>query len=319
MSARLCAVVGPTCTGKTTLAVRVAELLAPAELVNADSRQVLRGLPTGTCAPGPDELRGVACHLVGIVEPGAPFTVAHWAAAATATVGDLAARGRAAIVVGGTGLYITALEEGFDFGGAPPSARRREREAAATTAAGLHRLAAELRSRDPLGAAGVDLRNPRRVVRALDLLDAHPEGLAQARGRPRPLPLVKIGLDLAPQLHQEWVRRRTAAMFRSGAILDEVRAARARGVPDEVLVRSGIGFREALEVVDHRSATGEAIESTVRRTLRYARAQRSYWRRDEAITWFDATSADAAAVAQRLSRGWAPRADDHATADLPAL
>ncbi|MGA8014432.1 MAG: isopentenyl transferase family protein, partial [Candidatus Dormiibacterota bacterium] len=119
------AVVGPTATGKTALAVLLALRLGGAELVNADSRQVLRGLRIGTNSPTPDDLRGVPCHLLGITDPGRPFSVADWLAAARSCLADLANRSVRPILVGGTGLYVRALMDGWQLSGDPPDPDRR--------------------------------------------------------------------------------------------------------------------------------------------------------------------------------------------------
>src|SRR4029077_20928440 len=127
----------------------------------------------GTCAPTEAELRGVRCHLIELVEPGEPFTVADWTERARRVIQELEGRGALAVVVGGTGLYVNSLLEGFDFGSAPPDpARRRELSTTAESPEGLLALVAELGRRDPEAAARIDLRNPRRVIRALEIRDA---------------------------------------------------------------------------------------------------------------------------------------------------
>ena len=113
-------IVGPTCTGKTRLAVALARKLWPAELLNAESRQLRRGLRAGTCAPTQEEVGEVPCHLLDLADPGQEFTVAGWLEAARRALEVVEARDAQPIVVGGTGLYVTALVEGYDFGGAPP-------------------------------------------------------------------------------------------------------------------------------------------------------------------------------------------------------
>jgi tRNA dimethylallyltransferase len=226
-STHLLVVTGPTATGKTPLAVAVAERLGAVELVNADSRQVIRGLTVGTCAPTAAELRGVPCHLVGVRDPGEPFTVAAWLRLARPVVEDIDRRGALPLVVGGTGFYIGALVDGLDLAEVEPDPVTREwRFALAERPEGLAGLAAELGRRDPQGAAGVDLRNPRRVVRALEILDAH-----------------------------------------------------------GTLAAAGIGYREALAVHDGLCGVDDAVDRLVRRTLRYAKAQRTWFRRDPRIRW----------------------------------
>jgi tRNA dimethylallyltransferase len=278
------AVVGPTATGKTALAVLLARAIGSAELVNADSRQVLRGLHVGTNRPGPEDLEGVPCHLLGITDPGAPFSVADWLAAARACLASLDLRGMRPIVVGGTGLYVRALLDGLELDGAPPDpARRATLNASAASPEGLVALAGELRRRDPEGAAGIDLRNPRRVVRATEIVEAC--GSLAGRGRTGATrPSVRIGLDAAPDLHRGWIAERARAML-AGGLLEETAAALARGVPPEALGASGIGYREALAVLDGRLSETAAAAEIVRRTARYAKAQRTWFRADRSVVW----------------------------------
>jgi tRNA dimethylallyltransferase len=278
------AVVGPTATGKTALAVLLARAIGSAELVNADSRQVLRGLHVGTNRPGPEDLEGVPCHLLGITDPGAPFSVADWLAAARACLASLDLRGTRPIVVGGTGLYVRALLDGLELDGAPPDpGRRATLNARAASPEGLAAMADELRRRDPEGAAGIDLRNPRRVVRATEIVEAC--GSLAGRGRTGATrPSVRIGLDAAPDLHRGWIAERARAML-AGGLLEETAAALARGVPPEALGASGIGYREALAVLDGRLSETAAAAEIVRRTARYAKAQRTWFRADRSVVW----------------------------------
>jgi tRNA dimethylallyltransferase len=299
-AAPLVAIVGPTCTGKTALAVALAGKLRR-ELINADSRQLRRGLRVGTCAPTAEELRGVPCHLLDEADPGETYTVAHWLARAAPLVDRLHAEGVLPIVVGGTGLYVTALVDGYDLGSAPPDpSLRSERTERAATAAGLEELAAELSRRDPDAVATVDTRNPRRLIRALEILDANAGPLRAARGS-TPRRAAWIGLDAPGELHAEWIQRRCAAMFAGGAIVDEVSAALARGCGADALGDCGIGYAEALAVHEGRITVEEAVTATVRRTLRYARSQRSYFRRDARVQWLSAAAAPDALLRDALA------------------
>ena len=286
MSTPLLVVVGPTCTGKTALAVAAAQALAPAEILNADSRQVRRGLRVGTCTPTPEELRGVECELIDLCDPGEPFTVADWLAAARLCLDRLDRSGARGIVSGGTGLYVTALVDGFDLAGAPPDpARRLDRTESARTSEGLDALVAELRTRDPDGAVAIDQKNPRRVIRALEILDTRGGSLRTAQRRIAPRDAVMIGLDVARSVHAEWIERRTAAMFDTGGIQDEVRRLLQRGHDARVVTGCGIGYAEALDVVEGRVDVEVAKQATVLRTLRYARAQRTWFRRETRLSW----------------------------------
>jgi tRNA dimethylallyltransferase len=284
-SQRLLAVVGPTATGKTALGVSLAEQLGAAELLNADSRQVLRGLRVGTNAPSAQDLRGVPCHLLELVDPGRPFSVADWLAAARTCLDELAARAVLPIVVGGTGLYVRALLDGFDLSGDAPDPERRARlNATAATPEGVARLAAELQRRDPQGAAVIDLRNPRRVVRALELVAAHGSVSAGRRRQAQPVKATLIGLDAEPALHRRWIEERARGMLRSGLVA-ETEAALRRGVPRAGLEASGIGYAEALAILEGRMGEKEAVAEIARRTRRYARAQRTWFRADSRVQW----------------------------------
>jgi tRNA dimethylallyltransferase len=283
---RLLAIVGPTATGKTPLSVAVAERLAPAELLNADSRQVIRGLHVATCTPTAAELRGVPAHLFALHDPGEPFSVAGWLAAAREALAAVEERDAQPILVGGTGLYVSALVDGLDLaGGAPDPQRRAERDAQASTAEGLQQLAAELSARDPSAAATIDLRNPRRVVRALEILDATGAPLHRARGRAQPVPATLVGLDAPRDLHDALIAQRARAMLETGALLEEVHSALGRGVSRGALESAGIGYREALAVIDGQVTSEQAAGLVAQRTRRYAKAQRTWFRRDRRIRW----------------------------------
>ena len=286
MNHAMLVIVGPTCSGKTALAVAAAEALTPAEIINADSRQVRRGLRVGTCAPLPSELHGIRCHLLDLCDPGETFTVADWLAAARRSLERLDRAGTRPVVSGGTGLYVTALIDGFDLAQVPPDpVRRADRSELAATPEGLASLAAELRRRDPEGAPGVDQRNPRRVIRALEILDAKGGSMLSARKRASPRATVMIGLDVARPVHARWIEHRIAGMFDSGGIQNEVRWLLGRGLDREVIGSCGIGYSEALDLIEGHIDLEAAMQATMRRTLRYARAQRTWFRRDTRLTW----------------------------------
>jgi tRNA dimethylallyltransferase len=283
---RLLGIVGPTATGKTALGIALARRLGSAELLNADSRQVVRGLQVGTCAPTPDELQGVACHLLALHDPGAPFSVADWLAAAHAALADLEHRAVQPIICGGTGLYVSALIDGLDLARVPADPlRRAERGAAAAQPGGLERLAADLAARDAEAAQQVDLRNPRRVIRALEILDARGAPLSRARGRSQPIPATLFALEVPRALHDEWIDARSRAMFETGALVEEVHSAQGRGITRGALESAGIGYREALAVIDGRATAEQAATLVAQRTRRYAKAQRTWFGRDPRIRW----------------------------------
>lgn len=276
------AVAGPTATGKTVLAVEVARRLG-GELINADSRQVMRRLRAGTATPGSAELRGVRCHLLDETEPGVTLPAADWLRRARETLTDLDRRGVPAVVVGGTGQYLRALRQGWNFGGdAPDPGQRIELNVMASTPAGRASLVAELRARDPEAADAIDVANPRRVIRALEMLRSGAASVAAVRRRDGGRAVAVVVLDAVPELQAEAVDERIATMFDGGAILDEVRVEIGRGTSTEALRRAGIGYAEAIDLLAGVIGIDEARRSTRRRTLRYAKAQRTWFRHEPA-------------------------------------
>ncbi|HEX4580165.1 MAG TPA: tRNA (adenosine(37)-N6)-dimethylallyltransferase MiaA [Candidatus Dormibacteraeota bacterium] len=277
------AIGGPTATGKTVLAVELASRLG-AELVNADSRQVIRRLRVGTAAPTPVELGGVPCHLLDLCEPGARFTVADWLERARRTLDGLDARGVPAIFVGGTGQYLRALREGWDFGGtAPDAAVRAQLTDDASAPGGLERLAAELRGRDPDGAASVDLANPRRVIPALELLRGGATSLADARRRAGGVAVDTVILDAERDVHRDALQARMDGMFATGALVAEVHAELRRGTTPAALRRAGIGYAEALALAEGDIDVEQARAATLQRTRRYVKAQRTWFRHEPSV------------------------------------
>ena len=294
------AVVGPTATGKTALAVGLARRLG-AELVNADSRQVVRRLRVGTATPTERELRGVPCHLLDLTEPGAAFSVADWVREARLVLTDLAARRVLAILVGGTGQYLRALREGWDFSASPPDpAGRAALTAAVALPGGLATLTAELRERDPEGASSLDLANPRRVIRAVELLRGGAPSLREARRRAGGIDIDVVLLDCERVLHRSALEGRIESMFGTGALVAEVEAELRRGTSAAGLRRSGIGYAEALEVITGRCSLEEARGSGLRRTRRYVKAQRTWFRHEPSLLRIERTAATPIAGLEEL-------------------
>jgi tRNA dimethylallyltransferase len=280
----IAAVVGPTGSGKTELALALAARL-PVEIVVADSRQVYRGMDVGTAKPDAAARAAVPHHLIDLAEPGAPFSVADWTDAARRVLGDIHARSRLPLLVGGSGLYLTALLDGYAFGPAPdPAARHRLQEQLAN--AGLVALADRLRAVDPSAAARTDLRNPRRVIRALERATATP-GRGPRAGRPWSGPMRLIGLGRPVPVLDRRIDERAAALFANG-LLDEVRALLAAGHDPLRSPLTSHGYGEAARYLAGECSLAEAVATTARRTRQYAKRQRTWFRRDPRITWLDA-------------------------------
>lgn len=314
----LITVIGATGTGKSEFAIGVAERLAelgrPAEILNADAMQLYRGMDIGTAKLTLDERRGVPHHLFDVLEVSEESTVADYQGAARSLIISLRERGITPILVGGSGLYISAAVFDFRFPGTDPVVRaeleaRLEQE-------GLAALVSQLRGLDPAGAGRIDLRNPRRVVRSLEVLLV--TGISAESALPEaPVPLVPTvfaGLHEERSVLTERLDRRVERMWAAG-LLDEVRALVPRGLADGPTASRAIGYAQALGQVNGELSEAEAIDATQALTRRYARRQASWFRRNRDARWFASGSPDLAAnieataatvIDQGALRSWAP-------------
>jgi tRNA dimethylallyltransferase len=298
---RLLALVGPTASGKSALALRVAEETG-AEIVSCDSLQVYRGLDIGSAKPTTEERARVRHHLVDVVDPDQDFSAADYARLARAALADIRGRGKAAVVAGGTGLYLRALLRGLFAGPSRDVELRRRLEALAERFgdANLHRLLARV---DPPSAARLDPRDRLRVVRALEvyrasgrsLTEHHREGSAPLQG------FAVLTLGLAPDRERlrDAVERRTRQMM-EGGLVDEVRALLAR-FPSGLRPLQAIGYRQAVAVAEGRLPEDAALRDIVKETMRYAKRQMTWFRHQEDVRWC-AEAAEAHALAVRWLR-----------------
>ncbi len=298
--------VGPTGSGKSDLAMAMAAHHGM-EIVVADSRQVYRGMDIGSAKPSAADRQAVPHHLLDLVDPDEPFTLADWLAAARAQLPQVAERGRVPFVVGGSGLYVSALVDGYDLAAQPRSAEARRRLVDEMEAVGLAPLAERLRRLAPDGAASIDLRNPRRVLRGLERLEAPGGGAWSVSASPYPGSVVMLGIRRPREVLYQRIDARAAAMF-SGGLLDEVRLLTERGYGPELPPMTGHGYREAMRVLAGEWSVEQAVEVTARHTRQYAKRQLSWFRRDTRITWLDAGEGAADE----------PRIISQATAMLPA-
>ncbi len=295
------AVVGPTGVGKTAVGLALARLRPDLDLVSVDSMSVYRGMDLGTAKPTVAERAGISYHLIDIVDPGEDFSVSRFRDEAGRVLADIEVRGRAAVLVGGTGLYVRALVDELVIPGRwPEVAAALEVEA---DSVGVRELHARLAEVDPLAAERIEPSNRRRVVRALEVtlgsgrpFSSYGPGL-QAYPRTR---FTMVGLELPlDQLY-----RRIEERFRTqvdAGLLDEV--ADLTRSPLSRTARQAVGYREMLAHLEDGLALERAIEEAVGRTRRLARRQLSWFRRDPRITWIDAGD-NALAVADRVLGEW---------------
>lgn len=285
----LLVIAGATATGKTGLAIDVAERLAGegtrAEVISADSRQVYRGLDIGTAKATLEERRGIPHHGLDLVDPDEPFTVADFVAHAHEALAEIGGRGAVAILVGGTGLYLRAVARGIATDRLPSDDAIRARLEAEFLAVGLEPLVERLRAVAPRRAAAIDTANPRRVVRALEIAEVSggdPE-LPAPRGYDGPI--AWIGLSVEPATHRAWIAHRARAQFDAG-LIEEARALRERFDP-ALPAFSAIGYREAWAVLDGELTREAAIAEDTRRNQAFAKRQRTWFRAEPDITWLE--------------------------------
>ena len=294
---------GPTATGKTGLSIAVARRLrdegVTAEIISADSRQVYRGLDIGT-AKAPAEARaGIPHHGLDLVEPDEPFSVIDFVRHARGALEAIAERRGLAILVGGTGLYLRAVARGLDADALPF-----DREVRAAIEAGLERdglapAVERLRELAPRLASRIDLANPRRVARALEIAELRGDALP-----PAPMgysgPIAWLGLRAPAGAHREWIANRAREQFDAG-LIEEARTLRERYDPT-LPAFSAIGYREAWAVLDGEVTREKAIELDAKRNVDFAKRQATWFRSEPEIEWLDTTE-DSVAPALVAARG----------------
>jgi tRNA dimethylallyltransferase len=285
---KLIAVVGPTATGKTALAVRLARAV-DGEIVGADSRQVYRRMDIGTAKPTPEERALAPHHLLDVVDPDQPFSLAQYLELATAALEDIWARGRQPLLVGGSGQYVWALLEGWTVPRLPPQRELRrslEERAAQEGVDALHR---ELARVDPQAAAGIDPRNVRRVIRALEVYQAtgRPISFWQEKAPPGWDTLI-LGLTCPREELYRRIDIRVDGMMEVG-LVGEVRGLLAMGYSRELPSMSGIGYREVGQHLAGDLDLPTAVARIKTATHRLARQQGTWFRRDDPrIRWLAA-------------------------------
>lgn len=298
----LLVLVGPTAVGKTAMAIQLAERLR-GEIVSADSRYLYRYMDIGTAKPGATERERVPHHLIDVTTPDVSWSLAQYQAAAFAAIGEIQARGRLPILAGGTGQYIRAVVEGWQ---PPPSANtdglRLELEER-FQARGLDGLVAQLRELDPESARTIDLYNPRRVIRALEVvLSTGRSFVGQRRKLPPRLAIHTVGLSLPRALLYARIDQRVDSMLASG-LVDEVRGLVARGYGWQLPAMSAIGYRQIGQHLRGECSLVEAADLIRRDTRVFVRRQANWFKPDDpGIHWYDVslTFADELASAIRL-------------------
>ena len=273
-------IVGPTGIGKSELAFRLARGLH-GEIVVADSKQVYQRLDIATNKPTPEQRRAVPYHMVDFVDPTAGFNAADYVRGASGAIADITGRGRVPVIEGGTMLYVDALCDGFSLTGVPPDPELRA-ELEALDPSALRERLLQL-DRDP----GVDLQNPVRMIRAIEVLQVAGPPLRALRTRtPPPWKPLRIGLTAPLEVIDRRLEERSRKQVERGLVA-ETQAALDAGVPQNAPVLTGIGCAEALAHIRGELTLEELPHVMAQNNRRYARRQLRWWRRDPRVRWFE--------------------------------
>lgn len=288
----LIVIVGPTAVGKTALGIALAQALG-GEIISADSRQLYRGMDIGTAKPTPAERAAAVHHLIDIANPDETVNLATYLELARQAISDVTQRGRVPLLVGGTGQYIRALLEGWQVPEVPPHPTLR----AELEARPLADLWAQLMALDPAAASFVDARNPRRVIRALEvcLITGRPFSEQRRMSEP-PYRALRIGLTMERRALYARADARVDAMMEAG-LEAEVRALLERGYSWELPAMAGLGYRQFRPYFEGRAALTEVVARIKLETHDFIRRQYAWFRpQDPTITWLDAAALDVASI-----------------------
>lgn len=280
-------IAGPTASGKTALAVELAKELN-GEVVSCDSMQIYKGMDIGTAKPTQEEMQGIVHHMIDVAEPDEDFSVSRYCAQAAPIVDDIVARGKTAIIAGGTGLYMDSLIQGNDF--APfPATGVRERLEQEAEAQGIQVLFDRLAAVDPEAAGKLHLSDRKRIIRALEVYLETGETITAHNRKtqlipPRYSPLW-LGLDFENRADLYGrIDRRVGLMLEQGLIA-EIQGLLAAGVPPKCTAMQAIGYKEFLAALKGECTIGEAADQVRQASRRYAKRQLTWFRRNRKIHW----------------------------------
>lgn len=280
-------IAGPTASGKTALAVALAQELG-GEVVSCDSMQVYRRMDIGTAKPTVEEMHGIPHHMLGVAEPDEDFSVSRYCRMASPIVDDIVSRGKVAIIAGGTGLYMDSLIRGNAFAPFPSTGVRKKLEAQAD-AEGMEKIHAWLTSVDPEAAGRLHLSDRKRIIRALEVYLETGETITEHNRRTQAIPPkyspLWLGLDFADraQLYHR-IDRRVDIMLDMG-LIDEIKGLLHSGIPEKCTAMQAIGYKEFVDALQGRGTIAQAADQVRQSSRRYAKRQLTWFRRNQAIHW----------------------------------
>ncbi len=299
---RLIVILGPTAVGKTELSIELAKAL-DTEIISGDSMLVYRGFDIGSAKPGMEERQGIVHHLVDILPASAHFNATDFKQRAEALIHEIHGRGRIPILAGGTGLYVQALLEGYEFNEVSENHAYRKRLEQMAEEQGQETLYALLTERDPQAAKTIHPKNLRRVIRALEVAELGQESISRKKcfaedGELRYDAWV-IGLQRNRQALYERIDQRVQLMFAQG-LMDEVQQLLDSGVTKDMQAMQGIGYKETVACLAGEMTEGEAIDLIQKHTRHFAKRQLTWYRRMPYIHWYDLDHLQGEKLLQRV-------------------
>ena len=280
-------IAGPTASGKTALSIALAKELN-GEVVSCDSMQIYKGMDIGTAKPTREEMQGIPHHMIDVAEPDEDFSVSRYCEMATPIVDDIIARGKTAIIAGGTGLYMDSLIKGNDFAPYPATGRREELEKLAAEQ-GIEAVIAQLREVDPESAERLHPSDQKRIIRAMEVYLETGISITEHNRRTQAIP---------PKYHPVWfaledadrqtlydrIDKRVDIMLQDG-LIDEIKSLLAEGIPEKATSLQAIGYKEFVDALAGRSSMETAAALVQQSSRKYAKRQLTWFRRNKDIHW----------------------------------
>ena len=280
-------IAGPTASGKTALAVELAKEL-DGEVISCDSMQIYRRMDIGTAKPTTEEMQGIPHHMIDVAEPDEDFSVSRYCEMATPIVDDILARGKTAIIAGGTGLYMDSLIRGNDF--APfPSTGARERLEKEADEKGMDVMLTRLQAIDPESAARLHLADRKRIIRALEVFEETGETITAHNKRTQAIPPrynpLWLGLDFDPrQALYDRIDLRVGLMLEQG-LVEEIRNLLSSGIPAKCTAMQAIGYKEFVSALEGNGSIDDAADEVRKASRHYAKRQLTWFRRNPNMNW----------------------------------
>ena len=278
---KLIVIVGPTATGKSALGVKLAQEFG-GEIISADSRQVYRGLDIGTGKITSEEMAGIPHHLLDIADPQDQLSVVEWRKQADAAVADILARGQLPIIVGGTGFYIQAIVDNFTPPPVPPNSKLRQE----LDRLSLTELTDRLAQLDPDRLANIETKNPRRLIRAIEIAEylGSVPNLVDLTSPPQ-YQVLLIGLDWPAEILKTKITKRLEARLAAG-LIDEAKRLQAEGLSLERMTELGLEYRYLVKLLAKELTENQMVKSLTQAIWHYAKRQKTWFKKDRRIHWF---------------------------------